>query len=218
MAKAKVRHKVLIADDMSPLAEECFKQAGIEVDGKTGLDKEGPGAMDWSVLTLCQCDAAEGLYAQAMAGYLRWLATKYKEIQAELKTKISELREQAYLSGQHRRTSDIVANLAVGFHYFLTFAQESGAIDQNQAEELWRRCWSALGEAALAQGEHQADSEPVGRFLELLAAALSSGRSSASTNVLNAVMTFENSRTDRKVRKTMSMTLRTRICPTSSTS
>ena len=33
--------KVLIADDMSPLAAECLKQAGIEVDVITGLDKDG---------------------------------------------------------------------------------------------------------------------------------------------------------------------------------
>ena len=33
--------KVLIADDMSPLAAECLQQAGIEVDVITGLDKDG---------------------------------------------------------------------------------------------------------------------------------------------------------------------------------
>ncbi len=33
--------KVLISDDMSPLAAECLKQAGIEVDVITGLDKDG---------------------------------------------------------------------------------------------------------------------------------------------------------------------------------
>ena len=32
--------KVLISDDMSPLAKECLVQAGIEVDVKTGLDKD----------------------------------------------------------------------------------------------------------------------------------------------------------------------------------
>ena len=37
----KTKLRVLIADDMSPLAEECLKQAGIEVDVITGLDKDG---------------------------------------------------------------------------------------------------------------------------------------------------------------------------------
>ncbi len=33
--------KVLISDDMSPLAKECLVQAGIDVDVKTGFDKDG---------------------------------------------------------------------------------------------------------------------------------------------------------------------------------
>jgi len=45
MGKSKAKRRVLIADDMSPLAQECFKQAGIEVDVKTGLDKQGLGAI-----------------------------------------------------------------------------------------------------------------------------------------------------------------------------
>src|SRR5262249_6141580 len=32
-----------------------------------------PGELDWARLTACQGDAAAGLYAQALAGYLRWL-------------------------------------------------------------------------------------------------------------------------------------------------
>ena len=111
-----------------------------------------------------------------MGGYIRWQAARYEEIQTGLKAQISQLREKAYRSGQHRRTPDIVANLAVGFRYFLDFAQDAGAVDQSLAEELWQRCWDALGEAAAAQGDHQADSEPVGRFFELLISALSSGR------------------------------------------
>ena len=45
MGKSKAKRRVLIADDMSPLAQECFKQAGIEVDVKTGLDKQGLGSI-----------------------------------------------------------------------------------------------------------------------------------------------------------------------------
>ena len=34
---------------------------------------------DWAVLTGCQEDAREGRYAQAMAGFLAWLAPRYEE-------------------------------------------------------------------------------------------------------------------------------------------
>ena len=73
-----------------------------------------------------------------------------------------------------------MANLAVGFKYFLAFVQEVGAVDQDQAEKLWQRCCGALGDAAAAQQEQQADSDPVNRFLELLGAAISSGRAHLS--------------------------------------
>ncbi len=53
-------------------------------------------------------------------------------------------------------------------------------MNQVRAGELWQRCWSALGEAASAQQEHQASSDPVHRFLELLVAAISSGRAHLS--------------------------------------
>jgi hypothetical protein len=144
------------------------------------VPQNGIGAVDWQKLTDCQGKAAAGCYAQAMAGFLRWLAPRYGDLQRHLRTEISTLRKQAYQSGQHRRTPDMVANLAVGFHYFLTFAQEVGALRQAEAAELWQRCWNALGDTAAAQQEHQMASDPVRRFLELLGAAISSGRAHLS--------------------------------------
>lgn len=138
--------------------------------------REGPDALDWDKLTACQQHAAAGLYAQAMAGFLQWLAPGYEEISRNLQAKIKTLREQAYQGGQHRHTPDIVAGLAVGFRYFLDFAQEAGAVSEAEAGHLWERCWASLGEAAAAQDGYQGVNDPVLRFLELLAAALSSGR------------------------------------------
>jgi Domain of unknown function (DUF927) len=144
------------------------------------VPQKGIGAVDWQKLTDCQDKAAAGCYAQAMAGFLRWLAPQHRDVQRDLRDEISTLRAQARQTDQHRRTPDIVANLAVGFQYFLTFAQEIGAVDQSQAAELWQRCWEALEEVAAAQQEHQAASDPVRRFLELLGAAISSGRAHLS--------------------------------------
>src|SRR5262249_23157262 len=44
------------------------------------------GDIQVASLTKCQRDAAEGLYAAAMAGYLRWLAGRYGEVRASLKS------------------------------------------------------------------------------------------------------------------------------------
>jgi Domain of unknown function (DUF927) len=143
--------------------------------------RDGAEAVDWQMLTQCQGEAAAGLYAQAMGAYLRWLAPRYQELRQELGQEIAILRGQAYQQGQHRRTPGIVADLAVGLQYFLTFAQEVGAVEPAQAAALWRRCWEALGEVASAQQEHQAASDPVARFLDLLGAVISSGRAHLSS-------------------------------------
>lgn len=135
-----------------------------------------PGDVDWEKLTTCQEDAANGVYAQAMAGFIQWLAPRYESIRKQLQEEIRILRKEATQSGMHKRTPDIVANLAVGLRYFLEFAQEVGAITEEERQALWQRIWKALGEVASAQKAHLAASDPVERFLELVRAAIASGK------------------------------------------
>jgi hypothetical protein len=135
-----------------------------------------PGDLDWERLTGCQSAAGSGLYALAMSGYIRWLATRYEGIRESIKEEHAELRKAAGACDQHRRTPSIVADLALGLRYFLLFAHESGAIDSETTRELWARGWRALGEAASGQSQHQEAGEPTRRFRELLSAAIASGR------------------------------------------
>lgn len=135
-----------------------------------------PGDLDWRRLTTCQRDAAEGLYAAAMAGFVRWLVSRYEEVRTSLKEEHAALREWAAQSNQHKRTPGITADLALGLRYFLLFAHDAGGITAEEAEGLWLQGWEALGEAAGAQGKHQAAGEPTRRFGELLSAAIASGR------------------------------------------
>jgi hypothetical protein len=134
------------------------------------------GDIDPVCLTDCQRDAAAGLYAEAMAGFLRWLALRYQGIRDGLRVEVAELRDKALAGTAHRRTPEIVANLFIGLRYFLGFAEEAGAISAAEKAEMLRRAWDALGEAAAAQAEHVQAAEPVGQFLRLLAGALASGR------------------------------------------
>jgi Domain of unknown function (DUF3854)/Domain of unknown function (DUF927) len=135
-----------------------------------------PGQLDWHKLSRCQKDAADGLYAQAMASFVRWLALRYEQLRSGLNAEHVALREAASTSTQHKRTPGIMADLALGLRYFLLFANEVGAVSEAEAEELWVRGWLALGEAAADQSQHQAASEPTRRFRELLTAAVASGR------------------------------------------
>jgi hypothetical protein len=109
-----------------------------------------------------------------MAAYIHWLSPRYEEITAGLKKEIQQLRDEA-LQGAHRRTPEIVANLAIGFRYFLQFALDTGAVSQDERDKLWQTAWDALGEAAQAQARFLGDSDPARRFLELIVSAVASG-------------------------------------------
>ncbi len=140
------------------------------------VSEVSPGDLNWEALTESQRAASEGLFAEAMAGYIQWIAGRYDEIHEHMHRRSLELRSQAHRSGRHRRTADIVARLGAAWATFLDFAASCGATTAQERAELWQRGWDALGEAAEAQSQHQAASEPTTRFLELLRSAISSKR------------------------------------------
>src|SRR5205814_2043611 len=115
--------------------------------------------------------AAEGQYARAMAGFVRWLAPQYAELCARLPAERSALRERALTGAGSSRTPGIVADLALGLNLFLDFALAAGAITPAEREALARRGWQALGESGAAQAEHVQTAEPTAIFLRLLTAA-----------------------------------------------
>ncbi|HEY8598325.1 MAG TPA: DUF3854 domain-containing protein, partial [Thermomicrobiales bacterium] len=136
----------------------------------------GPGDVRWPRLADAQRAAADGVYAAALAGFLRWVAPQYTTIQGSLAAETLRLRDLATASDAHRRTPGIAASLGAAWRLFLDFALECGAIDGAKAASAWRRGWLALGQAADAQARHQTASEPTARFLELLTSALGSGK------------------------------------------
>lgn len=136
----------------------------------------GPGDLDWSRLTAAQRDAADGRFATAAAGFIRWHAGRRNEVLQALPETLRGLRDQAAAGALHRRTPDIIANLAFGMRAFLDYAVDTKAITASEAEALVARTWAALGDSAAAQAHHHVANDPAMRFLELLRAALSSGQ------------------------------------------
>lgn len=88
-----------------------------------------PGSLRWDLVTEAQKNASEGLYAQAMAGFVRWLAERYEHLERVRDAELAALRDEARQSDQHRRTPATIAQLSRGFRLFLDYAQEVGAID-----------------------------------------------------------------------------------------
>src|SRR5262249_14619192 len=120
--------------------------------------------------------AAAGLYAAAMSAYLHWLAPRYDAVRGRLKQELEALRAQYQDEARHRRTPGILADLALGWRYFLAFALDAGAINVEEAEAYRERAGAGLTVMGQAQAEHQQAAEPTAHFLRLLCSAISSGR------------------------------------------
>jgi hypothetical protein len=134
------------------------------------------GDLDVRALTPYQQDAASGLYAQALAGFLRWLAPQYEEVRSRLAQEHAGLRALALGEENHPRTPGVVADLALGLQYFLDFAVARGVLTAADRERHARAGWSALLEAAADQAQEIRAQDPARRFLELVAGVITSGR------------------------------------------
>jgi Domain of unknown function (DUF3854) len=148
--------------------------SGHSVRARNVIIDVNPGDVDLARLTVAQRTAAAGVYAQAMSCYLRWLAPQMDEVPVRLRELTIELRDR--LRGSHPRTPTAMAQLAVGFHVLLRYAEVVGAIDEAGRGRLWSRGMAAFGQLAAAQARHQEEAEPTARFFDLLAAAITSGR------------------------------------------
>ncbi len=146
------------------------------------------GDVDLQFLTKAQADAARGLFAQAMAGYLVWLAPRIEELKKSLPARQLELRTAARQEmWGHNRTPEILASLQAGFEVFLQFAADVGAITGQEEIDLATTCWQALMAAGRNQEGHRLSEDPTRRFLSLLRAALTSGRAHMADAKTNGV-------------------------------
>jgi hypothetical protein len=131
--------------------------------------------VDFEKLKVCQSDANAGLYAQAMAGFLKWMAPQRAAIRRELHERVEKYYSEATRNGRHARTPGIAANLMAGFCCFLKFALEVKALNRDEAVSLKKKVWTALLETAVTQTRGLAAEDPSRRFVDLLAAAVRSG-------------------------------------------
>jgi hypothetical protein len=166
-ATKKARGTTLSTGEDTPRGESLKARLMILEFDKNTIDPDR--------LAICQDKAAAGLYAEAMAAFLCWLASQYETITANLPKRIAALRQKAEKSNQHRRTPEIVANLMLGLKLFLRFCSEKNILSDEEVAELRSNAWEALGQAAAAQAREQRADEPARRFVDLISAALAGG-------------------------------------------
>jgi hypothetical protein len=127
--------------------------------------------VDSKLLRRCQDDADDGIYAAAMAGFLRWMAPQLDEVRTEHAAKVKELRPFTTAEGDHGRIKDQVAELMAAWQIFLRFASEVNAIDEADGDHYYDFVWDGLRELVADSRDDEPAAAP-NKFLALLAAAL----------------------------------------------
>ncbi|HEV2547014.1 MAG TPA: bifunctional DNA primase/polymerase [Stellaceae bacterium] len=131
--------------------------------------------IDVAALSDLQKAAAQGLLAEAMAGYVQWIARRgADEMRDACATYVAERR--AELAGEHARTPHNIASLLLGIEQLALFAQESGALSEADVAILRREARAAIVGEAERQDNEQAAEDPARRFISLIGEALAAGR------------------------------------------
>jgi hypothetical protein len=156
---------------------------GQSVRGRMFIREARLGDINLGWLSKAQQRAQSGVYAQAMAGYIRWLAPQMERLKRDdsirhaQRTKRDDfagMLKQAYVF-VHERTATTMAEYYVGFAEFVRFAVDVGAIDENRASKLKQTCASVLMDLAHAQTSFIRAEEPTQQFIDLIRGALSGG-------------------------------------------
>jgi hypothetical protein len=147
---------------------------GASVRARMLILEVGAGDVNVGVLSESQELAAQGVLAESMGGYVRWLAGRLDEARQELRMRVGQLVGAAQ-RGAHARTAGIVAELQAGFEQFLAFAAGAGALGSCEQGALASRCWRGLVLAANHQAGYQFAADPALRYLALLRIALATG-------------------------------------------
>jgi hypothetical protein len=134
-----------------------------------------PGDVNPQRLTYAQREAANGVYAAALAGYVHWLAGRYDNIRRGLGNERASARDRFAIDSSHARTPAAIGDLFLGWEYFGRYAVESGAIRLDDWTKLLGKVRMTLVELAQAQSNHLCTADPVDRFLRLIPAVLSAG-------------------------------------------
>jgi hypothetical protein len=124
-------------------------------------------------LDKAQAQARAGVYAQAMAGYIQWLA-RQDRLGARLTARQDVLRGEA--SGSHARTAENIGSLMLGIETMLQFAVAMAAITPQQSEGYRQSAWDALHGQVKVQTIYLQDEAPAKRFTVLIRAVIGSGR------------------------------------------
>jgi hypothetical protein len=132
--------------------------------------------VDRQALTRSQQDAAKGLFAQAMFGFIQWLARDRQGHLDYYHRRVGELTGEFQSASAHPRTAPAMAARMAALEIFIEYAGEAGALNDQQAVDWQVRFKGALLDASDAQAPDRSLTEPAERFVHLFRDALAAGR------------------------------------------
>jgi hypothetical protein len=160
----------------SPVSTGEDQTYGGSADARTIAIRYTRETIDKVKLKVCQEHADRGVYAESMAGFIRWLAPQLDDVRAEMRSRIPTLRDEIYVEGDHGRTPQMVARLIFGAEVFLRFAKEVGAIDEEQRlEDLKFVREGLISAAGEMRTNRQEELDPADLFLSLVRSAMTRG-------------------------------------------
>jgi len=132
-----------------------------------------PGAIRFPSLSEFQRDAQDGIFGEAMAGFVTYLAG-LSEDEFSITGEVAERRD-ARTAGAHRRSADNLANLEVGWRRYVAYGRAIGALDEQSEAAYMQRVRGALDDLAAAQDSRFHEADPVDRYLDALRSAVTTG-------------------------------------------
>lgn len=154
---------------------------GQSLRGRLIITEMRPGDVPSDKLTAAQKLGDQGLYAQCLSGYIRWVAPRLDQIRRSIAGNVDGLRTMfaAEVGPCHPRLCPALADLYMGFQLATQFAVEATgeeAITKAEATAENEKCRLALIECGKQQQPHQGSADPAQRFIALLSSALASGK------------------------------------------
>ena len=158
---------------------------GASVIGRMFNTQITHGDVDFTRCTPIQQAAAKGVLAVGLGGFIRWLAADLPTFQIRLKRRSLEIRDEVPDLG-HNRTPGCVGDLLAAWELWCEWATALRYITASESQVLLRRARAALTTGATDQKALHAEVDPCNRFVETLAAVLSSGAAHVTDAIGNA--------------------------------
>lgn len=137
-------------------------------------------SVNWERMTECQKMARGGVFAEATSAFLQWLAieNRIERLSKDSVESIGKLRGEWLCKGgdAHKRCATMLAQLQRAWQIWLEFAAGTNALESDEIDGLREAVEIALDKFGQAQGGFQSSENPALRFIELIQAALASGK------------------------------------------